>query len=322
MGVSWDSSVAEIDRSTSVIDVNGDAKPDIVAHYYSTDFFFHTRLLLNRGDATFIDASSVLPAGPIGISFQTGDVDGDGRFDFVSASPPWVNYLRGLKPVSLSYFADPPAVFLQPVSQSANVGSALTLTVVASGYPLPAYQWQKNGVNIPGATGSSHTIPRVGFADSADYRVTITNSLGTTQSASAAVTVTDTFAGWRSRVFSLSELGDPDQSGPGAISNTDGLPNLVRYALGLDRSPAAAARRPSAAATSSGWALAYTRPGGLADVAYAVEVSTNLLDWSRTGVTEERVSSSDGLELWQAAVPHGSAPATFFRLRVSLLNEP
>jgi hypothetical protein len=190
MGITWDPSVAEIDRSTSVIDLNNDGSPDIVAHFYSAaDFSFHTRLFLNRGDATFIEATSVLPSGPIGSSFHAADVDGDGLADLVSTAAPWVNFLRALKPISLSYFYDAPAITTQPVTRVAVVGASTTFSVSASGYPTPTFQWQKNGVNISGATGGSYTIASPTLADAGAYTVVVTNAAGTVTSSTASLYV-------------------------------------------------------------------------------------------------------------------------------------
>src|SRR5207249_10459960 len=43
----------------------------------------------------------------------------------------------------------------QPRSQSLFVEQYVSLTVEATGHPAPAYQWQFNGVDIAGATGST-----------------------------------------------------------------------------------------------------------------------------------------------------------------------
>jgi hypothetical protein len=64
------------------------------------------------------------------------------------------------------------------------------LSVVASGTAPLAYQWQKNGTNIPGATGPSFTTPPTTLADNnASFKVTVTNGAGTATSTAAILSV-------------------------------------------------------------------------------------------------------------------------------------
>ncbi|MDL5502887.1 MAG: carbohydrate binding domain-containing protein, partial [Candidatus Methanoperedens sp.] len=52
------------------------------------------------------------------------------------------------------------------------------------------YQWQKNGVNIPGATGASYTTPPATILDNGSvFRVNVTNSAGSVMSNGAVLTV-------------------------------------------------------------------------------------------------------------------------------------
>lgn len=75
-----------------------------------------------------------------------------------------------------------PAITTQPVSQTVAPGGSATFSVVASG--ATSYQWQLNGVDIPGATSASHTASTAGA-----YRVVVTNASGSTTSAAATLTV-------------------------------------------------------------------------------------------------------------------------------------
>ena len=55
------------------------------------------------------------------------------------------------------------------------------------------YQWQKDGVDIAGATGDSHTTPPTILADDgAVFRVAVTNANGSVTSNEATLTVTTT----------------------------------------------------------------------------------------------------------------------------------
>ena len=180
MGITWSPSVGEIDRSTAVMDINGDGTPDIVAHFYdAADIAMHTRILLNQGDATFVEATDILPSGPIGSPFHTGDVDGDGIVDFVNVATPWIKLLRGLKPISLLYFYDPPVITTHPADQIVLAGGSATFVAAASGTPTLSYRWQENGKDVPGATTDSLTITNVSAGDLGIYRFIATNDYGT-----------------------------------------------------------------------------------------------------------------------------------------------
>src|SRR5580704_8371330 len=52
-----------------------------------------------------------------------------------------------------------PLITTQPTSQTVAVGQSASFVVVATGGAPLSYQWQKNGVNIAGATSSSYTTP-------------------------------------------------------------------------------------------------------------------------------------------------------------------
>jgi hypothetical protein len=82
-----------------------------------------------------------------------------------------------------------PSITAQPVNQTVNVGQTATFTVVATGTPPLSYQWQKNQVNIAGATSAGYTTPATTSADSGtSFRVIVTNPV--TSITSNAVTLT------------------------------------------------------------------------------------------------------------------------------------
>lgn len=82
------------------------------------------------------------------------------------------------------------AITVQPANQSVPMGIPATFTVTAVGSSLN-YQWERNGVAITGATGSTYTIPATAFADNgAAFSVTVTNSAGAVTSTTASLTVT------------------------------------------------------------------------------------------------------------------------------------
>ncbi len=82
----------------------------------------------------------------------------------------------------------PPQITQHPLSQVVTLGASTTLTVGASGISA-TYQWRKDGVAIPGATGTSYTIASVQTADSGTYDVVVTNPAGSATSAAVPLTL-------------------------------------------------------------------------------------------------------------------------------------
>ena len=85
--------------------------------------------------------------------------------------------------------AGAPVITTQPVSQTGVIGDAVTLSVSASGAPILAYQWLKDGVPISGATGSSFTRAGVQLSDAGFYSVIVSNGIGSIASTPAQFTV-------------------------------------------------------------------------------------------------------------------------------------
>jgi hypothetical protein len=84
--------------------------------------------------------------------------------------------------------ATPLVITNQPRDQIATVGDGVIFEVGVSGGPA-YYQWQKNGVNIPGATGSSYTIAGIPLAGAGEYRVVVSNAVSLVTSDPAVLSV-------------------------------------------------------------------------------------------------------------------------------------
>jgi hypothetical protein len=83
-----------------------------------------------------------------------------------------------------------PAITGQPTNQTVNVGQTATFSVIASGTAPLTYQWQKNTVNVGGATSPSYTTPATALGDNGStYRCIVTNSVNSATSNSATLTV-------------------------------------------------------------------------------------------------------------------------------------
>ena len=81
----------------------------------------------------------------------------------------------------------PPSILVQPVAVRACPKDFVTFSLVADGYPAPSFQWRRNGVNIPGALGSSLTLPLASEADLGAYSCVVSNPCGTVTSSAATL---------------------------------------------------------------------------------------------------------------------------------------
>jgi hypothetical protein len=126
-----------------------------------------------------------------------------------------------------------------------------------------------------------------------------------------------TFPAWQAANFTAGELAQSTISGANATPMNDGVPNLLKYALGYGARTTVPANACQVALDLTQLSLTYTRPGAISDVTYIVEGSTNLSTW--TPVTQQRQSldAATGTETWRASVsPIG--PRQFLRLRITL----
>ena len=115
----------------------------------------------------------------------------------------------------------PPTIVSQPVSQTVTVGGNYTFSVLATGNGPFTYSWgfKAVGSNTTStfrlATGPSYTIGSVQNADAGTYTVAVTNSLATTISSTATLTVTPVTTSPNTLLINLSTLGtvgaDPSQ---------------------------------------------------------------------------------------------------------------
>ena len=83
-----------------------------------------------------------------------------------------------------------PVFTTQPASQIILAGGTASFTVVAVGTAPISYQWNKDGVAIPGETSSTLTLTNVQVASDGNYTATASNSVGVTTSDPGQLTVT------------------------------------------------------------------------------------------------------------------------------------
>jgi hypothetical protein len=88
----------------------------------------------------------------------------------------------------------PPSGTVQPPKVVTGIGSTATFSVITGGTPPLRYQWLFNGNVLPGATNAVLVVPNVDASKVGSYSVIVMNALGTVQSSSAALRLTEVIA--------------------------------------------------------------------------------------------------------------------------------
>jgi hypothetical protein len=115
----------------------------------------------------------------------------DGIIDEVAVYPTVLGAGRILDHYQTAlYGSNTGPVFLsQPVGQIVVESNSVTFSSVVEGTLPITRQWLKNGAPIANATNGTLTLNNVTFADGASYRLSATNSVGTSNSSPATLTV-------------------------------------------------------------------------------------------------------------------------------------
>ncbi len=82
----------------------------------------------------------------------------------------------------------PPSITTQPISRSVPLGLPASFSAAAAGDIPLSYQWQLNGTNIPGATGTTYSISAANANDFGTYHLVVSNAVGVATSADALLT--------------------------------------------------------------------------------------------------------------------------------------
>ncbi len=182
------------------------------------------------------------------------------------------------------------------------------------------------GLSINTSTGIISGTCTVGGTTSA-IALTASNAYGFGQ-ATLSLTVETPYSAWQDQFFTPTDLSDPAISGDTADPAGDGIPNLMKYALGLDPFSNGTAGLPVSAIITTGsgnyLTLTYTQVLSDTDITYAVQVSTDMTNWnSGPGYTDPPTSVNDPggatqTVTVQSATPiNGATPVQFMRLQVT-----
>lgn len=208
---------------------------------------------------------------------------------------------------------------------TATAGVAFSYQITAANAPT-----SYNASGLPAWLSVSTTSGVISGTPPLDGTFSLTVSAtntGGTGSASLAITVQPTFAAWQKTYFTAADLNNPAISGTYATPAGDGIPNLTKYALGLDPKASGISALPTISFTTAGSSkfltLTYNRWLAASDVVYVVEVSGDLQTWSSGSnytATVSAVNNTAGTMqtvVQRDLTPTSSAGQRFIRLRIN-----
>jgi hypothetical protein len=116
-------------------------------------------------------------------AWGTGPITGATLPDYT-----YVEYVRVYQ-TNTGDMSGAPVITAEPANQTVNQGAGATFSVSAYGTAPLGYQWQLNGANISGGTGSSYTISSAQPSDAGNYSVLVSNAAGSLSSTFAILKV-------------------------------------------------------------------------------------------------------------------------------------
>lgn len=130
----------------------------------------------------FLSGVSVSPSQEI--FFRWSDVNDNGNDHGFAIDDLSILYNLGDELVLVA-----PIILTNPQSATVTAGDSAQFNALATGNPVPQYQWQCNGTNLLGQTGTTLTLNNVATNQAGSYRFIVTNSQGAATSDVATLTV-------------------------------------------------------------------------------------------------------------------------------------
>ncbi len=224
-----------------------------------------------------------------------------------------------------------PSFTTQPLDRSVLTGAAAQFVAAASGTPVPTLRWQRSvdagntwtdladDATYSGTATGTLTVAAASVAMSGDlFRCIASNGATPAASNEAALEVIAAVATYGDWAVANGVTGgasdDPDGSG---------VNNFARYAFDLPATgPVASPVRLSVVTVGAERRLqiAFTRRAVATDLAYVIEASSNLTDWSEQVATVDCGTPVDVFV--QDSVALGSVPCRFLRVRAIVPPAP
>jgi len=85
-----------------------------------------------------------------------------------------------------------PSITASPQGVTVRSGQTARFTVMVTGTAPLTFQWQLNGVDLPGATAANYTVNNAQLANAGEYRVVVSNPAGSVTSTPAVLTMNQT----------------------------------------------------------------------------------------------------------------------------------
>lgn len=214
-----------------------------------------------------------------------------------------------------------PTITAQPVALLAAVpGTPATMSVTASGSEPLSYQWQRDGVDIPGATTASYQLPSPRFTDSGHkWHVVVRNASGSVTSGDVSVDVRGLAlvagavgaAGYTDGAASAARFAAPYGlafNSKGELLVADQYAYAIRKITPDGSVSTLAGNGSSGSADGAAGAATFMGPAGI-----AVDVADNLFVSDADGLSVRKITPAGAVST-VARIPQGSGDGRSWRI--------
>jgi uncharacterized repeat protein (TIGR03803 family) len=265
--------------------------------------------------------ASGLPAG-LSLNSSTGLISGTPAATGTFSVSIGATNTSGTATESISILVLPTPVITSGSTAAGVAGAAFNYQIAATGTPA-SYNaaFLPQGLVVNPSSGLISGTPTASGTFWVPITATITNgAFALTGSGTLAITVQSAYSGWKSQMFTAAQLADPTISGDMANPAGDGIPNLMKYALGLNPNVncgGTPAGFPCLGVATSGsnQFLTLTFTGVASDVTYSVQATSDP-NGKWCTVYTSTPGQAPGTIVVSDTVPMGCAPARFMHLKV------